>query len=103
MPSLMLVPAVMNLLVKSLRCSQLPHSISRPVPASRGWMPRAQALQRVAEMAGIHGGHGVPSGAGGDGAAGDVGECGHAEVDGLFPALQGRVDLGELVLGRRRG
>jgi hypothetical protein len=26
-------------------------------------------------------------------------ECGHAEVDGLFQALQGRVDLGELVLG----
>ena len=27
------------------------------------------------------------------------GECGHAEVDGLVLALQGRVDLGELVLG----
>jgi hypothetical protein len=35
----------------------------------------------------------------GDEAAGDVGECGHAEVDGLVAALQGRVDLGELVLG----
>jgi hypothetical protein len=34
-----------------------------------------------------------------DGAAGDVGERGHAEVDGLLLALQGRVDLGELVLG----
>jgi hypothetical protein len=36
---------------------------------------------------------------GGNGAAGDVGERGHAEVDGLVLALQGRVDLGELVLG----
>jgi hypothetical protein len=35
-PSLMLGPAVMNLLVKSVRCSQLPQSMSRPVPASRG-------------------------------------------------------------------
>jgi hypothetical protein len=35
----------------------------------------------------------------GDGAACDVGECGHAEVDGLVLALQGCVDLGELVLG----
>jgi hypothetical protein len=35
----------------------------------------------------------------GDGAACDVGERGHAEVDGLVLALQGRVDLGELVLG----
>ena len=26
-------------------------------------------------------------------------ERGHAEVDGLLPALQGSVDLGELVLG----
>jgi hypothetical protein len=34
-PSLMLVPVVMNRLVKSSRCSQLPQSISRPVPASR--------------------------------------------------------------------
>jgi hypothetical protein len=33
------------------------------------------------------------------GSAGDVGECGHAELDGLFLAAQGRVDLGELVLG----
>ena len=35
----------------------------------------------------------------GNGAAGDVGERGHAEVDGLVLALQGCVDLGELVLG----
>jgi len=35
-PSLMLVPAVMKGLAKSSRCSQLPHSMSRPVPASRG-------------------------------------------------------------------
>jgi hypothetical protein len=35
-PSLMSVPVVMNLLVKSLRCSQLPQSMSRPVPASSG-------------------------------------------------------------------
>ncbi len=34
-----------------------------------------------------------------DRAACDVGECGHAEVDGLILAPQGRVDLGELVLG----
>ena len=54
--------------------------------------------QRVAEPAGVQGGHGCPSGPA-DGAAGDVGERGHAEVDGLLPALQGRVDLGELVLG----
>ena len=33
-PSLMLVPVVMNLLVKSPRRSQLPQSMSRPVPAS---------------------------------------------------------------------
>jgi len=42
-PSLMLVPVVMNRLVKSSRCSQLPQSISSLVPASRGWMPLAQA------------------------------------------------------------
>jgi hypothetical protein len=33
---------VMKRLVKSSRCSQLPQSTSRPVPASRGWMPYFQ-------------------------------------------------------------
>ena len=98
-PSLMLVPAVMNLLVKSSRCSQLPQSMSRPAPASRGWMPRAQARSASPSWRGFTVVTGFLPGRGGDGTAGDVGERGHAEVDGLFLALQGRVDLGELVLG----
>jgi hypothetical protein len=32
---------MMKRLVKSSWCSQLPQSMSRPVPASWGWMPRA--------------------------------------------------------------
>ena len=43
--SLMLVPAVMNRLVKSSRCSQHPQSMMSSVPASSGWMPLAQALR----------------------------------------------------------
>ena len=38
-------------------------------------------------------------GRGGDGAARDVGERGHAELDCFALAAQGRLDLGELVLG----
>jgi hypothetical protein len=46
-PSLMLMPAVTNLLVKSSPWSQLPQSMSRPVPASKGWIPRAPAVVQV--------------------------------------------------------
>jgi hypothetical protein len=35
-PSLMLVAKVMNLLVKSLRCRNVPLPVSRATPASRG-------------------------------------------------------------------
>jgi hypothetical protein len=41
----------------------------------------------------------LPGRSGGDGTARDLWERGHAEVDGLFLPAQGRVDLGELVLG----
>jgi hypothetical protein len=78
--------------------SQLPQLMSRPVSASRGWVPRAQARSTSPIWRGFSVVTGF-FGCGRDGAAGDAGECGHAEVDGLFLALQGRVDLGELVLG----
>ena len=64
-------------------------------------MPRAQARKASLSWVGVHGGHGVSSGAGGTEQAGDVGERGHAKVDGLFLALQGGADLGELVVCRR--
>jgi hypothetical protein len=96
----MLVPVVMNRLVKSSRCSQLPQSMSRPVPASRGWMPRAQARSASPSWRGFTAVTVfLPGRSGGDGTARDLWERGHAEVDGLFLPAQGRVDLGELVLG----
>lgn len=44
-PWLMLVPVVMNRPVKSSRSSQLPQQVSRPVHASRWWMPLAAACK----------------------------------------------------------
>ena len=61
-------------------------------------MPRAQASSASPSRRGSMAVTGSFR-AGRDGAARDVGECGHAEVDGLVLAAQGRVDLGELVLG----
>ena len=64
-------------------------------------MPRAQARSASSsrlELMAVTGF--LPGQSGGDGTARDVGKRGHAgEVDGLFLAALGRVDLGELVLG----
>src|SRR5450755_1063557 len=99
-PSLMLVPVVMKRL-KSSRCSQLPLSISRLVPASWGWIAAAQARRAACSRSGLRVTGFLMSD--GDGAACDAGERGHAELDCFCFALQGLVDLGEFCLRCRRG
>jgi hypothetical protein len=47
-PLLMLVPVVMNRLVKSSRCRNVPLPMSRAVPASRGQSPAALARRAAA-------------------------------------------------------
>jgi hypothetical protein len=55
-PSLTLVPVMMNRLVKSSRCSQQPQPIRTLVPASSGRIPLAQA-RRAGSRRAVDGGH----------------------------------------------
>jgi hypothetical protein len=88
---------VMNWLVKSSRCSQLPQLLSRLTAASAVRMPLAQACKasviRVTARPSRRAIRGGP--------ARDVGERGHAELDGVCRAPEGGGDLGELVIGAR--
>jgi hypothetical protein len=87
------VPQVMNLLVKSPRCRNVPLAMRSSVPASSGSRPAAQLRRAAARMSVFTGAFGA------EGGGGDVAVGGDAEVDVLGSAGGGCVGLGEFAGG----